>query len=115
MTTFVNGPAEGVKLHLCRAPAFLRVVSESPFKWDALDLIEDSPQASETIHVYKIISQPGHVHISCRGKRGSGWFVISEYAEHLNPPPDAVLRDNAQWQKWCTEQPRPRIGKALMP
>lgn len=102
MTTFKDGPAQGQRLMLRRAPIFLRVTSFTV--WDALDQPEDTPEPSENLFAYVLAGEPGHCHISTRGKdgrRGGGFYPIAEYRYVEQQPDDATMRDNAAWRKWC--------------
>src|SRR5947209_7794848 len=41
--TLMNGPGEGNRFHVQRAPILLRVVSDLNNGWDVLDQLEDTP------------------------------------------------------------------------
>jgi hypothetical protein len=101
MTTFQDGPAHGVTLMLRRAPYFLRVTHDGN-KYDALDQPTDSPRADETLHLYRITARPSACHI--RAKNGGGFYAMANYAFVTPQPPDAILRDNEAYAKWCGEQ-----------
>ncbi len=108
MTTFQDGPAKDTVLVLGRAPLYLRVVKDGD-KIDALDKLDDRPEANETIHVYKRVGEPGMAHMDGRdpktGKRFGRTCVIARYAICAGPG-DGVCRNNSQWQAWCVERAR---------
>jgi len=101
MATFKDGPAQGQKLMLKRAPIFLRVV-EKDGKFDALDQLSDRPEPGEKIYAYKIIGEPTAVHLYFGGGRG-GWYAMAEYGFCKTQPTDSEMRTNEGWRKWCME------------
>lgn len=103
MTKFLDGPAAGKVLDLRRAPLLLRVVIDRRGNVDALDQVDDVPHAGETIHVYRLQGPPQRVHLCIRGKgrSGSGWREIGEYALNSEQPADEVARDNRRWRAWA--------------
>ena len=107
MTRFLNGPAQGQRLMLRRAPIFLRVV-EVGGKWDALDQVEDTPAAGESIHVYRLAAKPCNCHIYKRGG-GGGFFTMADYQFVSPQPADLEVRDLAAWRAWCQRQPLPQL------
>lgn len=105
MTTFEFGPAHGQTLLLKRAPFFLRVVRTPAGKFDALDQLNDQPDAQETITVYRKLSESGWVHVCGRGGGAvSGRFVIARYRLHGEQPADETARSVREWRKWCEAQ-----------
>lgn len=111
MTHFIDGPARGIMLSLSRGPMFLRVTecSDGVSKiYDALDAIDDQAEPYETIHVYIINSQDGAAFIDGRdkktGKRYGRRVEINTYRVYPTQPPQAILHDNAQWQKWVNQE-----------
>jgi hypothetical protein len=100
MATFLDGPAAGASLALRRAPIFLRVVIGPRGKVDALDQLDDEPNANESVHVYrKRVDGPrGHV---C-GRPG-GCFELGEY-RYLPDAPGEELRAKAAWRTWVEQQ-----------
>lgn len=104
MTSFLNGPAKGKSLMLHRSPLFLRVVEKAE-EWDALDQVNDSPAAGETIHVYERTYKGG------KAKSASGCYPLAHYRLHDNPPPIETQRDTALWRQWCIETPLSPIGE----
>jgi len=117
MIRFLDGPAAGVTLMLKRAPLMLRVTRQVIARtWDALDQLEDEPDADEEIHLYRLDSPVGSCHINCgrgRGKRASGWYPIAEYRHWPEAIADEHLRTNEAWRRWCTEnQARLMKGQA---
>jgi hypothetical protein len=110
MTTFLDGPAKDAVLMLKRSPLLLRVVRDPRGEWDALDQLDDTPRAEESIAVYARRGEAGSVHICSRGRRGagSGWFSAATYLHVAAPPPEAVLRDTARWREWCQDEARRR-------
>ena len=110
MIIFLDGPAQGQRLMLKRAPILLRVVRDGA-KWDALDQLEDTPKPTEEIFVYEQVGTPSWAHI-CRSPKagGSGMFMMAEYqalvSEH--PPAEDALRDNRRWREWAAEEAKRR-------
>ena len=108
MSKLLNGPAAGTHLSLGRSPYFLRAVHAPDGKWDALDQLEDTPAPNETIHVYRLASEPMTAHVDGRnpetGKRYGRWMSIADYVLHSEQPDDATARNKAAWQEWCAEQ-----------
>jgi hypothetical protein len=113
MTCFLDGPAEGVKLCLARAPLFLRAVVNDG-AWDALDRVDDRPAPGETVWVYRLEGQAGSIHtdgVDRRGRRFGRWEAIAEYRLYSPQPDQSLLRDNARWQAWA----RARAGAERRP
>ncbi len=117
MTTFLDGAAKDVVLHLQRSPLLLRVVvsfsnddsRDGGAKWDALDQLDDEPQACEEIYVYRLCREPGVVCIDGTDKRGrrKGWREpMAEYAlNSVQPLSENELRFTKDWREWCQQQP----------
>lgn len=101
MTEFLDGPAQGTVLELGRAPRLLRAVRSPNGTWDALDQIDDEPNASERIVVYYLVSEPIRCHISCRPRSQSRWYESGKYRWLLDQPDDASIRTTEAWQAWC--------------
>jgi hypothetical protein len=99
MTRFQDGPAKGQTLMLNRAPRFLRVV-EKGGKFDALDQLDDKPEAGEKIYAYEIVGEPGSIHINRGGGRG-GFYTMGEYKLVAEQPTDAQMRTLQAWRGWC--------------
>lgn len=103
---FHGGPANRVCLGLRRAPAILRVVVNPQTKdIDALDQLSDSPEAGETIHVYKLRDgKAGRVHLCYRGRNRSqsGWYATGDY-DFVETPPDDKVRDPARWAEYAAQ------------
>jgi hypothetical protein len=72
-------------------------------KYDALDQLEDTPNPDETIYLYRITALPGWCHIRA-AKGGGGTYSMGHYAYVSPQPDDAILRDNAAWRNWVSEQ-----------
>ena len=108
MTHFLDGPAKGRVLELQRAPVMLRVVMEvvkgSPH-FDALDQLDDTPEPSEFIYLYKLASNDGVMHVDGRdpktGKRYGRTVRMNSYRLYPDPPADEILRDTQRWREWC--------------
>lgn len=113
---FADGPAQGTVLQLRRAPIFLRAVWNPRSKsWDALDQPDDVPAANESIHVYRWREKPGYYHLLCSGRGGraaTGWYARATYYHVPDGPPEAVLRDTAQWVQWCLARYRSETPEA---
>jgi hypothetical protein len=101
LTTFENGPAHDAKLMLRRSPYFLRVTYDGK-DYDALDQLSDTPEPGETIHLYRITAAPNWCHI--RATKGGGMYSMGNYQFVTPQPPDAIMRDNEAFAKWCGEQ-----------
>jgi len=99
MIRFIAGPAEGAALSLRRVPHFLRVVVDQAGTVDALDQLGDTIREGETAHVYVLAGKPSSAIVCSRGK-GCRQELIAEYRQHDEQPPQAILRDNAEWQAW---------------
>lgn len=108
MITFQQGPADGKTLCLQRVPVYLRVVVDKSGNIDALDQLDDTPRAGETIHVYKLLNHAGTVHIDRRdpktGKRFGEWMQMAYYQLMEVQPTQEQARDTAAWQSWVMEQ-----------
>lgn len=104
--TFLDGPADAV-LQLRRAPMYLRVVISPDGEVDALDQLHDKPKKSEKIYAYRLRGKAGSYHLLVRGPNArslGGWWASGEYDLCDPQPTDEIMRDNAQWQQWATEQ-----------
>lgn len=100
MTEFLDGPAQGTKLMLGRAPHFLRAVQAKDGTWDALDQLADTPAADERIVVYVMVGEPTWMHV--RASRGrSGVYRGGKYTLVDPQPPEPVLRERSQWEAWA--------------
>lgn len=97
MTRFLDGPAKGKVLMLQRAPLYLRV-TEKAWKFDALDLLEDTPEPGETLYVYEQIGEPGFCFID--GAKVHGRFVTAEYRICTEQPAQSILADTKSWKDW---------------
>lgn len=99
MTRFIDGPARGKHLMLRRRVRFLRVVISSTGEIDALDIPEDTPKPTETIHVYEADGEGGMCHVNMGRNRG-GFYALQNY-KFVCTPLDAEVRDNRLWVEWC--------------
>jgi hypothetical protein len=104
MTRFVDGPAAGVTLMLRRAPMLLRAVRAADGTWDALDQLEDTPRADETVVVYRMARGPFAMHVN-RDRRhgGCAWYRGGEYVALDPQPPTTTVRDTETWRAWAQE------------
>jgi hypothetical protein len=114
MISFVDGPAKGVVLELRRCPLFLRVVQTPSGGWDALDQLDDEPEESETIYVYRRNDEPppSRIHLCRRGKGLSGWFWIAQYSVLDEQPSDSEVRSTDSWRRWVTNRPEVKAAQA---
>lgn len=109
MATFHDGPAEGVRLQLRRAPILLRVVYDATdFGWDALDQEEDKVKISEKVYLYYMRGPYIQVHVCNRIERHkAGVFQEGDYyllpAELFGWTAD-ILRVNEKYWLWCEER-----------
>jgi hypothetical protein len=102
---FLDGPAKGRFLSLRRAPIFLRVVIDIDGGVDALDQPGDTPSPTETIHVYRLASEPSHFIVCSRGKgAGCNPGVTADYCLYDNQPTDEEAREGSCWRAWCLLQ-----------
>lgn len=103
MTRFLDGPAEGVTLMLRRAPVFLRAVKGAGDTWDALDQLQDTPEAHEAVYVYALDGEPGWMHV-CRSRGQGGRYTVASYRLVSPQPPDTVLRTTSEWREWTAAE-----------
>jgi len=104
MFRFFQGPADGRRLALRRAPMLLRVViDEDTGDVDGLDLLDDEPRPKENVFVYRLILGSVSSGIACTGTRGAGCipFVSADYVLHDNQPTDGQSGDRCRWREWC--------------
>lgn len=103
MTRFLDGPAAGKTLTLRNSPELLRVtIDRITGEVDALDAREDSPKATEALHVYKLrnIEQLNAI-VCTRGKGGSRSFSkIANYVIYTVQPPQEVMQSPMDWGDW---------------
>lgn len=103
MTSFLDGPAKGQTFMLTRAPHYLRIVQDAAGKWDALDQLDDTPTADETIVVYEMVGEPSSVHVCARGRNNrSGWYRGGQYRLVDPQPDDAAVRTTPAWRVWVS-------------
>lgn len=102
-TKFLDGPAQGIVLSLRRAPSLLRLVRSDKGEWDALDQLEDKPRFDETVHVYRLVTNDGRMHIcgTKNGKRWGGYFHLAEYRLYEHQPDKATGLHKRLWQVWA--------------
>lgn len=86
-----------------RAPIFLRAVINRNNRIDCLDMTEDTPSATEKVHVYEREGESSWIHIKGTKKSISGFYAMADY-HHLPDVDGELLRDNEVWQKWTTER-----------
>lgn len=103
MITFRDGPAAGTLLQLRRSPFVLRVVVADDGTIDALDQLDDEPEAGESIHVYRMVEDRGSYHLWGTDERGrrtrfSGRSALYALVEH--PPDDETARETELWRAW---------------
>lgn len=102
MAKFHGGPADGHMLLIRRAPRFLRVVIDPAGKIDALDQLDDTPAAKETIHVYRIDGEATSCHMNF-GRGKGGWYQLADYRWVGADVPDHEIRTDAAWHAWTRE------------
>lgn len=112
--TFVDGPAAGKQLSLRRAPKYLRVAMWEE-EIDALDQLDDVPNAAEKHVAYARASEPMTIHVDRneRGRHVGEWHLVADYYVVTDQPTAAVMADNALWRKWCVD--RTQIAGGLFP
>lgn len=106
----LDHPAYGAPLRLERLPLFLRFVYRPRrcgrgVQWDALDQLDDEPQAEETVIAAQLVRR-GTLHIDrvVRGQRVGSWHQAVQYHLCDPQPPENVKRDREKWQAWCQAQ-----------
>lgn len=103
-TNFVDGPAQGTKLFLARAPMVLRVVINPRGVVDALDLPGDTPEDNEKVYLYIMHGAPGSAGIVCSrgaGARHSTVFQSANYRLAREQPGQDVLANPGRWREWA--------------
>lgn len=100
MAKFLDGPAAGVTLQLRRAPVLLRAVGNQGGDWDALDQLDDTPDAGERIAVYiQVAGTLRRWH-----QRPGGCYEGADYRLLAPQPADELVRSTDAWRKWCFAQ-----------
>lgn len=94
-------------LILKRVPKYLRFVCKrdgTDWKWDALDQLDDVPEADEEV-MAAIQTDRVNVHLDRRvnGKHVGEWHSTAMYELVDEQPDDSVLRDTELWRKYCGE------------
>jgi hypothetical protein len=106
MTGFEDGPAAGQVLDLRRAPLFLRVAVSGTGTVDALDQIDDRPEASEVLWAYRRLGPAGRVRIDGRdprtGRRTSASLALAKYRLVADQPDQETMRATTTWRAWAT-------------
>lgn len=101
----------GVELAPRRAPIFLRIVQdETSGRWDVLDLPDDTPSPSETLHVYKRVPgtfQSGAGVFACTRGHGCHHGTDSGDYRHVSIEGER-FRYTDPWREWCLSQPEAR-------
>lgn len=114
MIRMLDGPAMGVELTPRRAPIYVRVVQdESLGAWDVLDLPDDTPGPSETLHVYRRVegswSAGGGFACSRGGNQGHRCTPLGQGGEYEHVSIDGErFRGTDAWRAWCLSQPQAR-------
>lgn len=110
MMTLEDGPVAGSYMAK-RAPVYMRAVKSVTGKRDVLDLLNDAPRGDESIHVYKLNSGVGNVHVN-RGPGKSGFSVLARY-RHLPGVDGEALRSNDAWRKWVADRVLEESGRVV--
>lgn len=101
MLTLRDGPVKGT--FMCRrAPMYVRAVINHNGNADVLDQLDDEPRPMEKVHVYRLVTEVGRVHINSRS--GRGFYALAEY-EHMPEVDGEELRDGYSWRAWAMQQP----------
>lgn len=105
-TRFIDGPAKGIVLELERTPIFLRAVHDSrTWAWDALDQLDDEPEPSETVFVYRLDGEVSRGFACSRGKNGGcRHFFHADYKLYDVQPSQEELRNAEFWQQWTHQE-----------
>jgi hypothetical protein len=111
MTTFRDGPAEGVFLSLRRSPLYIRVVRNQVGEWDALDQLDDTPAAGETLFAYRLDGEPVVAMVDgVRNGRRCGWREVMAWYDVVAEQPDRdVMANTAEWRAWCVERQKAEV------
>lgn len=116
MLFFHDGPHAVKALDCARAPLFLRLVDS--VELDALDQLDDEPDALERITVYYRIDEPvrGTMCSRHRKKCGCQPLILANYRVYDRQPDDRTARDRAAWREWCMgEQSRAQLWNQCHP
>ena len=98
--SLIDGPCAGTYM-VKRAPMFLRAVINLKQEKDVLDQVADYPHEDEVVHVYKLESGAGQVHLHMSPRSKSGWYALGNY-RYLPDVQGEQLRDNTAWQAWAS-------------
>lgn len=113
MTEFLDGPLKGATLMLRRSPPFLRATRKAvdgKYVFDALDQLEDTPEAKESLSCYYRVADDGWLHLKMQGK-GSGTYRRATYALYTIQPDDTTMRDTRKWRAWCLAESQKALPK----
>lgn len=99
----------GAPLALHRTPLYLRFVVIASrcgrLQWDALDLLDDEPDAKEQVIAAQRRSMDTvHIDRTIKGRRVGTWHHSAWYQVCDPQPPEDVKRDRERWQAWCQAQ-----------
>lgn len=113
MSTFRDGPADGVTLVNARAPWFLRIVVDPEGKVDCLDQVGDEPADGEGVFVYEAIpgTHVGPALVRMTRPNRCVWMQMGDY-RHRADVDGEQLRETAAWQEWTRAQPHLRLVSA---
>lgn len=105
MIRLLDGPVEGTYA-VKRGPLYLRAVIGRSGKTDVLDQPHDEPAATETIHVYRRVTEVSQVHVRMSGKsrNATGFYAMADYV-HMPEVDGEPFRDREAWIAWATAQP----------
>lgn len=99
MLNLLDGPCKGSFL-VKRAPEYLRAVIDGKGEANVLDLVDDTPEPTEKVHVYHIEGTANWFHLLMSPRSKSGWYMMANY-RHMPEVDGEKLRDNTDWQKWA--------------
>lgn len=99
MLRLIDGPVEGT--YLCqRAPLYLRgVIDLKTQEKDVLDQLDDEPESTENVFVYKRQGEAGWMHLLMSPRSKSGFYATGEY-KLLDDIDGNILRETSSWRKW---------------
>ena len=104
MMVLNDGPAKGAYA-VGRAPIFLRAVVDQQGGIDVLDQLTDTPERTESVHVYERIGEPsGMTTLQMSRPGGRGRRCVTSIAAEYRYLPDVdgeAVRDFEAWRDWC--------------
>lgn len=102
MSRILDGPVGPVTLANGRAPIFLRVTIDDDGTVDVLDQLEDTPKATERIHVYEQVPGTHHGVALVMMARPRRCVSMADGDYRHRPDVDGeTVRETDAWRAWC--------------